>query len=379
MRSIRGLAQRRVVRDTALAVAVGLAAAAGLRQTSSWQAAPARSADAVGYLLIALGAAALALRRGRPQLVLACTTAATAVTLLLHYPYGPSFLAAGLAMYFVAAALPWPRSVALCVAACGVLTGAVVVAAWDSRLAMSQVMVGGAVGWMALPCLLGVVLRVRREDLAQSRAEAVKREAYAERLRIARAVHETAGQGLAAINIQSAAALRLAEGNPRGALDILRTINTTSKVALQELRATLGTLEKGDRAVPRAPLPGLSSLPSLISAMSSSGLYVRVLESGCRGELSVAVDLAAFRIVQHSLANVLRHASGTVATVEVEYGDDQLLLQITDNRDPEAQVRSSEQDSTGILEQAAAVGGKVDLGPAADGPGFRVCAKLPRR
>ncbi|MEV5986515.1 histidine kinase [Streptomyces sp. NPDC052051] len=376
----RGLDRRRVARDLAPAVAVGLAAAAGMWRTSSWQAHPARAADQIGYLLVGVGAAALVLRRRRPAASLAVATAAATTALLLHYPYGPPFLAVGTAMFFVAGNNGWRRAVALCAAACAVLVAGVVVAADYAGPARPQVMVGGAIGWSVLPCLIGVVLRVRREDLAQFRDEQVRRSAYAERLRIAREIHETAGQGLAAINIQSAAALRLTADDPRGALEILRTINRTSKDTLGELRATLRTLEHGaEHEVPRRPLPGLSSLPSLISTMSTGGLHVELTETGERGELSVAVDLAAFRIVQQALAHVLRHASGTVATVAVDYRDDELALEITDNRDGDALERTSSQDMTGISEHAAAVGGTVRAGERPDGRGFRVSVRLSRR
>jgi signal transduction histidine kinase len=103
--------------DAALAAAVGLLACAGMWQTSAWQLPPARHADAVGYILASGGAVALVLHRRRPLHVLAIATAAAAGSLALRYPYGPPFLAMGMAVYFVAARLPWQRSAVVCAVA----------------------------------------------------------------------------------------------------------------------------------------------------------------------------------------------------------------------------------------------------------------------
>jgi hypothetical protein len=92
--------------DAALAMAVGVLACAGMLQTSAWQLPPVRHADAGGYLLAAGGALGLIVRRHRPLHALALSTAAAAASLALSYPYGPPFLAMGIAMYLVAARVP---------------------------------------------------------------------------------------------------------------------------------------------------------------------------------------------------------------------------------------------------------------------------------
>jgi signal transduction histidine kinase len=232
--------------------------------------------------------------------------------------------------------------------------------------------------WLALPCAIGSVgadIRDSRPIPVRLREEEIRHGADAERRNIAHEIYETVGQGLAAINIYAAAALRLAAKQPERVLEILQTIVNESRTALHDLRAVLGTPVRPENGGVRGwQLPGLHELPALVSTLSGSGLAVNVVELGTPADLSVAVDLAAFRIVQRSLANVLRHASSTTVTVRIEHGTKHLTLQITDNRDEEA--GSLPQETTGIGEQVEAMGGEMEAGPAAGG-GFQIRVRLP--
>jgi signal transduction histidine kinase len=364
--------------DAALAAAVGLLACGGMWQTSAWQLPPVRHADATGYILATGGAVALALHRRWPLQVLAVATAAAAGSLALRYPYGPPFLAMGIAMYFVAARLPWQRSAAVCAVACLAVSAAISVAAGGHLLSGLPVMLAGAAGWLVLPGAVGTVLRVRRDDLAQSREEEARRRAYEERLRIAREIHDVAGQRLAAINMQAAVALYVADKRPEQAQETLKAIKADSKNALQGLRGTLAMLaEENDDVAPRRPMPGLDGIGALISTMNHSGLRVDVVVRGTRGGLAAAVDLAAYRIVQQSLANVLRHASSNAATVLIDYTADGVRLEVTDDRaEPADACADTAEASAGMRERAAAVGGVLASGPR-DGGGFQVRVSLP--
>jgi signal transduction histidine kinase len=364
--------------DAALAMAVGVLACAGMWQTSAWQLPPVRHADAGGYLLAAGGALGLIVRRPWPLHALALSAAAAAASLALSYPYGPPFLAMGIAMYLVAAHVPWKRSATACAVACLAVCAAIAVAAGGRLLSVPPVMPAGGAGWLILPWGVGIVLRMRREDLSQTREEEARRRGYAQRLRIAREIHDVAGRRLAGINMQAAVALYVAGRRPEQAQEMLTAIKADSKAALGGLRDTLAMLaDQSDDVAPRGPIPGLDGLDALISTMNDSGLRVVVVVRGSRGDLAAAVDLAAFRIVQQALANVLRHASSTCATVLVDYSAGGVQLEVTDDRDDSGDG-GDDAEVAGMRERASSVGGVLTSGPRRSG-GHQVQASLPPR
>jgi len=125
-------------------------------------------------------------------------------------------------------------------------------------------------------------------------------------------------------------------------------------------------------------MPGLDQLDTLVADMTESGLPVSLAVSGKRAKVSGGVDLAAYRIVQESLTNVLRHAGPATATVRVTYGSRELALEVIDDGKgsaPDA-VANGGHGIVGMRERAAAVGGTLDAGPRPGG-GFRVHAVLP--
>ncbi|MFL6054716.1 MAG: sensor histidine kinase [Actinoallomurus sp.] len=369
--------RRALLGDLALAATVAVIAGAGTWRTSAWQLPPIRPADALGYALATGGAAALIVHRRWPLQVLAVATAAAAVSLAMRYPYGPPFLAMAIAMYVVATRLSWQRSLAVFLVAFTTVFAAIVAAAGGRLLSGLGIMLAGAMGWLAVPCAAGVVLRIRRDDVAQARGEEARRGAYEERLRIAREIHDVAGQRLAAINIQSAIALYVADRRPERTREMLKAIKEDSKNGLDDLRATLAMLsDRSARATPRRPMPGLGELDALMLTMNDSGLRVKVEVTGDRGDLAAAVDLAAYRIVQQSLADVLRHASSTTATVRIDYTDDGVRLEVSDDRFAGAEGESTA--VAGMRERAAAVGGALTAGPRPGG-GYHVVVHLPLR
>jgi len=152
------------------------------------------------------------------------------------------------------------------------------------------------------------------------------------------------------------------------------------KEALRELRAILEVLRQVDEPDPRAPTPGVGQLDALISTTSQAGIRTDLQIHGRPRPLPPTVDLTAYRIVQESLTNVLRHAGPASATVTISYGDRRVEITISDNGDGSAPGSTFSEGAgrglAGMRERAYAVGGSLEAGAGPDG-GFRVSAVLP--
>jgi signal transduction histidine kinase len=229
-------------------------------------------------------------------------------------------------------------------------------------------------------------LRVLHEE---QEAEAAQRVAE-ERLRIARDLHDTVAHSMATITVQAGSALHRLDGGDEDLRAALTAIRETSKEALGEMRATLGQLRQGTPGGdPQASAGGLDRLPALADAVTAAGAPVTVEVSGEQRPLPPDVDQAAYRILQESLTNVLRHAGQTAhATVWLGFGPDALAIRVCDDGGPVAGAAADATGAggagrttgghglTGMVERAAAVGGQVTAGPRVDG-GFEVSALLP--
>jgi len=146
-----------------------------------------------------------------------------------------------------------------------------------------------------------------------------------------------------------------------------------------ELRSVRDILQQPGEHAPLAPAPSLTRLDSLTSQAAAAGLDVRTEVEGDTKPLPAPVDAAAFRIVQESLTNVVRHAAATAATVRIRYGDDDLTIQIDDDGEGAAVDPPSTDGGSGIAgmrERVTALGGQLDAG-SLPGRGFRVRAQLP--
>jgi signal transduction histidine kinase len=267
---------------------------------------------------------------------------------------------------------------------------------------------------LVLAIMLGEVVRGRRalaaETAGRLRLASEEREAEAgrrvaeERLRIARELHDTVAHSMATITVQAGSALHVlgpddqAGGPYDGQLrSALLAIRETSKGALTEMRATLGQLRQetpDDSADLRAA--GLDRLPALCAAVTAAGAPVTLTTEGQPRPLPPAVGHAAYRILQESLTNVLRHAGVQArATVCLRYEPGALAIRVTDDGDgpgtaagdgtvvgtvggdgTEAGTHPAGHGLTGMAERAAAVGGSFAAAAGPDG-GFEVVARLP--
>jgi signal transduction histidine kinase len=339
--------------------------------------------DALGYVLVLAGPALLLLRHRAPVAVAAGTSAVTLAYVALGYPYGPVFVSLVTA-YFVALAAGHRRAVIVIAAL--VYAGHLVTGMWLYRWLppagdgpASWTEASGAGAWLLAILAVGELVRVRREQFARQRkerAEAERRRADEERLRIARELHDVLAHSISLINVQAGVALALIDERPEQARAALATIKSASKEALGEVRQVLGAL-RGPGDAPRSPAPGLDRLPELAEQAAGAGLAVEVAEEGARVPLLPGADLAAFRIVQEALTNIVRHSGSRTARVRIGYRPGELTIGVED--DGPATTTGDTGGGNGLVgmrERAAALGGTVEAGPGQNG-GFRVVAHLP--
>jgi signal transduction histidine kinase len=214
--------------------------------------------------------------------------------------------------------------------------------------------------------------RARRE--AREREEEGRRREADERVRIARELHDTLAHSLVAINVRAGVAVDLqASQDP---LPALRDIQEASATALGDLRATLGLLRRQGDAAPTAPAFDLEALPSLVDHARSGGLDADMDVELDGAAVPSAIGRAAFRIAQEALTNVLRHADASRAHVRVRVETNTLDLEVTDDGRANSAAAHPGLGLRGMAERAAALGGRLDVGPRDEG-GWRVHARLP--
>ncbi|MEU6641411.1 sensor histidine kinase [Saccharomonospora sp. NPDC046836] len=330
----------------------------------------ARTLDVLGYGLLVGAALPLFVRRRFPLTVFAVSMACTVAYYWTLYPGGPAIVLPAFALYTLALL----RGPLLASLAGGVLLAGAYVAFVVAGL--GWVPDPRALGFVAgVAALIGIGTAVRNRGVALAaarRQEAEHRERLAEqeRLRIAREVHDVVAHSLAMINVQAGVAAHVADRRPEQAVEALREIKAASAAALTDLRATLAVLRSGEN---RAPAPSLRRLDELLDHARAAGLVVRV--RGAAGELPAPMDAAAYRILQESLTNVVRHAD-QARSVEVRFtrADGGLQLAVRDDGSGGAAPKPGN-GLRGMRERAEALGGEVDARPLS--PGFEVRAVLP--
>jgi len=339
--------------------------------------------DLLARALLVAGSGLLLWRHRHPVLVVFGTAVFAMLYLGAGYPYGPVFLTVAVGCF--SAVIAGHRRAAW--GALGMLWAAhLLVAHWLYQWLPPRHDTEGPWGeeiavatWMVAIVALSELARVRREQWARDRAEraqASKRRADEERLRIARELHDVLAHSISVINVQAGVGLALLDSDPEQARTALTTIKAASKEALGEVRQVLDTLRTPGDA-PRAPAPGLDRLPELVEQAAGAGLTVVVETRGRHRALPPGTDLAAFRIVQEALTNVVRHSGSRRARVLVDYMAGALRLRIDDDGPATgADAGGSGNGLAGMRERAAALGGTIEAGPRDDG-GFRVLALLP--
>ncbi len=317
--------------------------------------------DELAVLLVVVAGVATAVRRVRPVPVLAVVAATTAAYLAIGYPYGPIMFCLALAVYAVGRQVPLVPAAAWSAGALAVVLVHLLTndAALDGLAGLAP-----ATAWVAIPLTIGAARRLVVAAGTRERAAADRRLVDAERLRLAQEVHDVVGHGLAAIQMQADIALHLSDRRPDQAVVALQAISRASDEALTELRSTLASVAPDDEADTRAPTPGLARLDALRDRVQSAGVAVELSVSGTPRPVSAAVDLAAYRILQEALTNVVEHSSHPHAEVAVRHGGDAIELTVTDQH-LDVGPRADGFGLTGMRRRVAHLGGPLDAGPAA--------------
>jgi signal transduction histidine kinase len=223
-------------------------------------------------------------------------------------------------------------------------------------------------------------LEERAARLQRERAEHARRAAEAERIGIARELHDVVVHNVSVIAVQAGAARATSHGDADRATAALGLIERTARATLTELRALLGVLrrqDQDDRSGPvLAPQPSLANLDRLLGQAREGGVHVDARVEGAARPLPATVDLAAYRIVQEALTNVMKHAPGARVHLLVSRGDRAIDLVVVDDGPGAPPNPSGGQGLIGMRERAALVSGHLTAGPALGG-GFRVQAQLP--
>jgi signal transduction histidine kinase len=363
----------------AAAVPLLLIGLAGTAPAGEAQAHAPRDVDALAFGLVLLAVGAVVLRRRWRWAAVVLNAGAVAAYVWLGYPFGPILLT--VPVLTLTTAVHWPRRRAAAALALQVVlvfgASALRVATHDGE-AWPELFRAWTV-WsavLAAAFATGSAARVRAESWRGVRAEQARRAASEEQLRMAQELHDVVGHGLAVIAMQAGVALHVLDRDPGKARESLEAIRTMSRESLDGLRTELAQLRAGAGDVPeRRPLPGVTDLALLVQRVREGGVDVRLQVTGPVDGLPTDVGAAAYRIVQESLTNVLRHADADAATVVVRAADARLEVEVVD-RGGGGPPGPDGSGIHGMRERATALGGTLDAGPASGG-GFRVRAVLP--
>jgi signal transduction histidine kinase len=293
--------------------------------------------------------------------------------------------------------LIWPQGVAL-------LTAAYSASFYSDRRLVVAALLVGVSAWLLvfagtvriprglIPLVLvapvwlaGTAMR-RREQRAEASAERAdrlerEREAAlrAERARIARELHDVVTHSVTVMVLQTGAARQIMSKDEQRLRELLESVESSGRSALEELRRLLGLLSDQDREAPLSPQPGVTEIPSLIEQVRQAGMDVELCIEGQPREVSGGVAIAVYRIVQEALTNVLKHADGASSRVMLRWRERAIEFEILDNGSPDRVAEHDAWPGRGIIgmrERAEMYGGTVDV-HAEPGRGFVVRARIP--
>jgi signal transduction histidine kinase len=249
----------------------------------------------------------------------------------------------------------------------------------------------GAVSWRGARARARAVEQAR--TITRQSDQLTEQAVVEERLRIARELHDVVAHHVAAIGIQAAAARKLMAKNPERATDSLSNVEASSREAVTQMRALLGTLRaegqagasgtkdagEGETVTARTPEPGLSNIAALVDEVRSATFDVH-LDNLVDVDVPANIGHSIYRTVQEALANVQRHSTATAATVTLRTGEERnaryVEAEVLDDGRPRSGTSGSGLGLLGMRERVTAHRGTAEIGPRLTG-GYRVRVRLP--
>ncbi len=350
--------------DCAAALALAAAATVGFHELAVKTVVP----RPVLLILVLLSVLPAALRRPWPRTALAVITVASAAVLAVSHGDPSPQLAIAFVMYLVPERFPRRDALALLGSVLAVLTVSVLaLPRHEAVFALAENGVLAAGSWV-----LGYAVAQQRAYTRAVRSQAERDD----RIRIARELHDVVAHGLSLIAVQAGVAGWVAESQPAEAARALASIEQISRGALREMRALLGVLRVEDEAVPELePAHGLVDLSALADGVAAAGIAVNLDVRGEPRTLLPGLDLAAYRVAQEALTNVIKHSGAASCQVSVRYQAQALELRIADDGHGTSD-NGHGHGIKGMRERVALYGGTFQAGPVPEG-GFAVTAQFP--
>lgn len=353
-----------------------------------------RPPDAFAYLLLAGHILPFAIRRRHPIAAMYVMVASLGLYWILDYPAGAD--AAGIVAIYSAVAYGTNRPRTWFHAGMGVvvITAAASILSIDFFIdeeGFTPLVVLGVISLHIAAAVSGEVVYERRQRgirllaraaLAEAEGETRARLAVVEeRTRIAREMHDIVAHGMSVISVQASAAQEIARADPERTISILEDIEDTGREALTEMRRMLGLLRSDNGSDGSlTPQPSLTNLDGAIAHCVEVGLPTTLVITGDEQRLAPGLELAAFRITQEALTNVIKHAGDSaVATVTLDYRPTELELNITDTGRGAVSSLTSAGGGNGLIgmrERVDAYGGRLVTGPSVGG-GYHVQVVFP--
>jgi signal transduction histidine kinase len=309
----------------------------------------------LAIFLVLTAVAAVGMRRRRPTFMLGVLLAGSVVVTALTGPEVGAlayFLPVAYVLYLVAATYEHRRAAArVLIAVVATLLADAVLLRLNGGDAVPNSGLVSAALCVIIAWFTGYIVRQRRRYALGLQDEAASKAVAEERLRIARELHDVVAHSMSVIAVQAGYGQYVIDTQPADARNALGAIQATSREALDEMRRMLGALRQADEtdqrevarpadpdpdigaagSAPLSPAPGLADVDRLISRTASAGVRVDVTRCGQPRDLPASIDLSAYRIVQEALTNVVKHARTSSCRVLIGYGQDELILEVTDN------------------------------------------------
>lgn len=350
-----------------------------------------RPGDFWGVMLIVGMLAPLTHRHRYPRLVLVAVLVATMFYWILDYPDVIGGVGLLVAIYSVASYSERRPALEMLALVLVVTIPVMLVGVFVAEESLSFAAVIAQVMILAGAWVLGDSMRNRRllteeyrlraETAEKAQEEQARRAVLDERNRIAREMHDVVAHNMSVMVVQAGGARRMLYRDPAQSEMALEAIEQTGRQALDEMRRLLGVLREDDQTADLSPQPGIECLHELVSTCSDAGLSVDLEIEGEPRDLPAGIDLSAYRVVQEALTNTLKHAGPALAHVRLDYGEEELRIEVLDDGRGAAAAHGgpsmgSRQGLAGMRERVELYGGRLEAGPRAGG-GFGVRATIP--